>query len=93
MVHFNKFVQTSTGKKIMSIILGFGLATLFRNACKDAKCITFIAAPMKSIKGKIFKHNTKCYKYEPMLSKCNNPNRLDNLNHIDNLGKNILEFE
>ncbi len=33
-MHLEKFVHTDTGKIIMSVLLGFGLASLFRKVCK-----------------------------------------------------------
>ena len=62
-IHFGKFVHTQTGKYIMSILLGFGLASLFRTVCKGAGCLQFYAAPLDEIKDKIYKHDNKCYKY------------------------------
>jgi hypothetical protein len=55
----------------MSIILGFGLATLFRTVCKGKNCVILQAPPMDEIKDKIFKHNNKCYKFIPVTTKCN----------------------
>ena len=37
-MHLGKFVHSYTGKIIMSLILGIGLATLFRSACKGKQC-------------------------------------------------------
>ena len=34
-MHLRKFFSTDSGKHIMSAILGFGLASLFRVVCKD----------------------------------------------------------
>ena len=69
-IHFGKFVHTETGKYIMSILLGFGLASLFRVVCKEKNCIIFHAPPLDEIKDKIFKYDNKCYKYEPTPTKC-----------------------
>ena len=33
-LHLGKFVHSERGKIIMSILLGFGLASLFRKVCK-----------------------------------------------------------
>ena len=66
-----KFVHTQTGKYLMSIILGFGLASLFRTICKDHNCIIFHAPPLEQIKDKIYKNNGKCVKYNPVATKCN----------------------
>ena len=55
----------------MSLLLGFGLASLFRNVCKDKNCIIFHAPPLEQIKNKIYKYEDKCYKYETTQTKCN----------------------
>lgn len=69
-INFGKFVHTETGKIIMSILLGFGLASLFRTICKDQNCLTFHAPPLDEIKDKIYKTNKKCVKYTPVATKC-----------------------
>ena len=76
MVNFGKFVHTETGKYVMSLILGFGLASLFRNVCKDKNCIIFHAAPLEEIKNKIYKYDNKCYKYDTLQTKCNNNKKI-----------------
>ncbi len=55
---------------ILSIILGFGLSTLFRKACKKRDCIVFKAAPTDKIDNKIFKHNGECYNYNTTSISC-----------------------
>ena len=69
-MHLEKFVHTETGKIIMSILLGFGLASLFRTVCKDNNCLVFHAAPLDDFKDKIYKNNDKCVKYVPVATKC-----------------------
>jgi hypothetical protein len=69
-IHFEKFVSTSTGKIVMSILLGLGLATLFRSVCKGKNCIVFHAPPLDEFKDKIFKSNGKCVKYNQVATKC-----------------------
>lgn len=71
MINFGKFVHTQTGKYVMSVLLGLGLASLFRNVCKDKNCLIFHAPPLEEIKNKIYKFENKCYKYEPVQTKCN----------------------
>jgi hypothetical protein len=65
-----KFVHTETGKIIMSILLGFGLASLFRTVCKDKDCLLFYAPPLEKIKDKIYKSGEKCVKYSSVSTKC-----------------------
>jgi hypothetical protein len=70
-MHLNKFFHTQSGKYIMSVILGFGLATLFRTVCKGKNCILFKAPPLDEIKDKIYKYEDKCFKFTPTATKCN----------------------
>jgi len=70
MVELGKFVHTQTGKYIMSILLGLGLATLFRKVCEGKNCLVFHAPSLEKINDKIYKHGNKCYKYVPVSTKC-----------------------
>lgn len=69
-VNLGRFVHTETGKYIMSMLLGFGLASLFRSVCKDKNCLIFHAPPLDQFKDKIYKSNGKCVKYNPHATKC-----------------------
>jgi hypothetical protein len=69
-MHLEKFVHTSTGKTIMSVLLGFGLASLFRRVCKGKDCLKFHAPPLEKIEDKIYKNNGKCVKYNQVPTKC-----------------------
>ena len=69
-IHFGKFIHTETGKIIMSILLGFGLASLFRRVCKDKECLHFYAPSLDKIENKIYNSSGKCVKYIPVSSKC-----------------------
>jgi hypothetical protein len=70
-IYLGKFVHTETGKIIMSILLGFGLASLFRTVCKNNKCLIFHAPPLDDFKDKIYRDGDKCVKYTPIATKCN----------------------
>lgn len=70
-MHLIKFVKTHTGKYVMSIILGIGLATVFRSICKGKDCIVYKAPPLDEIQDKIYKFNGKCYNFERMSGDCN----------------------
>jgi hypothetical protein len=69
-MYLAKFFHSETGKHMLSIILGLGLASLFRTVCKEKNCIIFKAPPLADIKDKVFKQNDKCYKYTPVSRKC-----------------------
>lgn len=76
MVEFGKFFHTKSGKQIMSILLGFGLASLFRTVCKDKNCIIFNAPPLEELNNQIYSHDNKCYKYVAMPTKCSNNKKI-----------------
>jgi hypothetical protein len=69
-LNLGKFVHTERGKYIMSILLGFGLASLFRSVCRGHNCLHFYAAPLDEIKDKIYKRDGKCFKYNSVATKC-----------------------
>jgi hypothetical protein len=52
------------GKIFISIILGLGLATMFRTVCKEKNCIRFHGPVISEIDGKIYKHGDKCFQYK-----------------------------
>ena len=69
-LNLGKFVHTERGRILMSLLLGFGLASLFRAVCKDKMCLAFHAPPLEETKDKIYKFGDKCYKYNPVATKC-----------------------
>ncbi len=75
-MYLGRFVHTETGKYIMSILLGFGLASLFRAVCKDKNCLIFHAPPLDEINGKTYGYNDKCFKYVPMATKCDSNKKI-----------------
>jgi len=56
-------LNTSLGQVFISILLGLGLAMIFRKVCKDKNCIQFKGPILSEIEGKIYKHGDKCYRY------------------------------
>ena len=68
-MYIRRLIYNDFGSIVMSIILGLGLATLFRKVCKDRK--GNLGPSIDKIKGQVFKYNDKCYTYEPSITKCN----------------------
>ena len=65
-----KRIHTPSGKIIISIVLGFGLAAAFRASCKGRNCVIKYAAPYKDIEDKVIKQDYKCYEYILKPTKC-----------------------
>ncbi len=70
-MHLEKFVQSTTGKYIASILLGLGFASLFRSVCKGSNCVIHKAPPLSEIDGQTYKFDEKCYNFEKTPVKCN----------------------
>ena len=79
----NRVVQnimyTDRGRFILSIILGLGLATIFRNYCKGKNCYDFIGPKQKEIKDMVFSfdsNNSQCYVMREKTVACNNNKKI-----------------
>ena len=75
-MQLTKFVKSNTGKYMMSIILGIGIATFFRSICKGKNCIIYKAPPLEEIENKVYKFDNKCYKFEKTNKKCDSNKRV-----------------
>ena len=69
-MNVKRLIHSGFGKVIIPILLGLGLATMFRQVCKDKNCIVFKAPSIKEIEKKTFSHNGKCYKYKHKAESC-----------------------
>jgi hypothetical protein len=75
-MYLDKFVHSSTGKIVMSVLLGIGLASLFRAVCKGKNCRIIAAPPMEEIDNQTYNFDGKCYKLEKHAVKCNNKKQI-----------------
>ena len=69
-MYLSKFVHSETGRYLMSVILGLGLATFFRKICSGKNCVVSKAPPLEEIEDKIYKFDKKCYKLEKNAEQC-----------------------
>jgi hypothetical protein len=72
-----EIINSTRGKYVFSILLGLGLATLFRKVCNSRNCLVFKAPSLDKIKGKVFGHNNKCYEFKEKNASCNKPNSVE----------------
>jgi len=68
---FRRLLQTDSGRVVISILIGLGLATLFRKICTDGSCIDFHGVMVGEIQDKTYQHDDRCYQYQPVSAKCN----------------------
>lgn len=65
-----EMMHSEHGGIVISIILGLGLAALFRKACSDNSCIVIKGPDVQEVQGAHYKINETCYKYDPVAVDC-----------------------
>ena len=71
-------VNTKIGRIVISMILGIGLASLFRRICNSRDCLVFEAPPMKDIVENTFKYNGKCVRFKESPIPCSDKKKTVN---------------
>lgn len=56
---------------VFSIILGLGIATMFRQMCKDGVCEIVRGPSPQTLDGKIYQFGNKCHLYKVQVTECN----------------------
>ncbi len=75
-MNFKRLLHQPLGRFFISVLLGLGLASLFRKVCNDRNCIVFKGPSVDTIEGKVFKHGDKCFTYKAESSEtCANEKR------------------
>jgi len=77
-MNLKRLIYSDVGRIVISIILGLGLATLFRKVCKERDCLVFHAPKLDKIKNQVFKFKDKCYKFEEEIEKCDDNKKIVN---------------
>ena len=70
--NLKKIINSEIGKIIVSIILGLGLASLFRNKCENNSCFNYVSPNLDDINKNVYKYDDNCYKFESNIIKCKN---------------------
>ena len=75
-MYLKRLTNNYIGRAFISILLGLGLATLFRKVCKDRECIVFKAPSIDKIKKDIFKFDEKCYTFKESAQTCDDNKKI-----------------
>jgi hypothetical protein len=76
MIALKNMITSETGKIFMSIILGFGLSSLFSKVCNERNCLVFYGKDPSEIKDKIYKTDNKCHTYKLVNTSCNKQKKI-----------------
>jgi hypothetical protein len=70
MMQVLEMLHSDVGSALISILLGLGLAALFRKACKDNRCIVVKGPPIRDTQAYTYKIDDQCYQYVPVVTDC-----------------------
>lgn len=69
-----KLMYTETGQIALAVVLGLGLAGIFRTTCGGAgdgsSCVVVTAPPLEKFHGKAYRVGEKCFRYEAKSAEC-----------------------
>jgi hypothetical protein len=69
MLQIERFFKSKTGTKMFSILLGLGVAGLFKMSCDSRSCLVYSGPNFEEGKKKV-KYNEKCYNVREKMLKC-----------------------
>lgn len=67
----SQIMDDPIGRILVSILMGFGLATIFRKVCSGKSCVVVKGPSPEEIAKYYYKIDKDCYKYTPYQAKCN----------------------
>ncbi len=62
--------KSPAGRVVLSVILGLGLATLFRKTCHALDCFSFRAPPWKEVTESVYSYGDSCYEFKSRAGPC-----------------------
>jgi hypothetical protein len=75
-MNLKRLLYTEFGQLLISVMLGLGLATIFREACEGKNCLIFNGPVINEIDGKIYKFGEYCHKYILNPVSCNKTKKI-----------------
>jgi hypothetical protein len=64
------FLESKKGSIVFSMLVGFGIAALFKKACNDNKCLIIQSPDISELNDYYYRTNNVCYKYTPVEAEC-----------------------
>lgn len=70
MFNFIEIIDRPGFATIISVVLGFGLAAIFRPLCKGPDCLIIRGPPVNEIRGAVYQFGTKCVEFDAKAVEC-----------------------
>lgn len=65
-----RMLHDKFGSILISVILGLGLAAMFRRVCSGDGCVVIKAPSEKELRDYVYKVDSSCYRYTPNVVDC-----------------------
>lgn len=65
-----EWAKTLAGSRILSVILGLGLASLFRKVCSGDRCVVVKGPKLADVAKHTYRIDERCYVYKPVATTC-----------------------
>ncbi len=70
-MQIRKIARDQTGSILISVILGLGLAALFRSTCRGSGCVIVRAPDLADVRQHTYRVSADaCYRYTPEVVPC-----------------------
>jgi hypothetical protein len=93
-INIKRLLNSELGKILLSILLGLGLSTIFKQSCSGQSCITYHGPILGQIEDKVYQYGERCYKYTIAPIQCSTVRRsVDLSNEIDDPTANLAAPE
>jgi hypothetical protein len=67
---FVTWIENKNVAILVSCVLGFGLAAIFRPVCKGPDCVILRGPPVSNIRGAVYQFGAKCHEFKPKPVEC-----------------------
>jgi len=69
-MHVTRILQSEAGRVVVSLLLGLGMASLFRKGCDTLNCLNFRAPDSEEIEKNVYRYGDGCVKYAHRAVPC-----------------------
>jgi hypothetical protein len=70
MAEYWKLMENPALSTVVSFLIGFGIAAMFRPLCKGADCIVLHGPPVKDIMDKVYQMGERCVEFTTEVVDC-----------------------
>jgi hypothetical protein len=70
MPDLESFLKVPGMAALISFVIGFGVAAIFRPLCKGPDCLVIRGPPVSDIRGAVYQFGSKCVEFIPKPVEC-----------------------